>query len=207
VASLAPIAALLAAILVAWVGWNNLKHQQTALRVSVQSDARNLRQKRQADGRSEWWRRTQWALEATASDDPVMSGYGAGLLSLLAKSDMAGPEDKALLDAVWEGTSTEMKDEGIEQLIRDALDQEGLTEEESASLRKVIDQATLDTLEQLKEQARNLTHEDMAAMLKQYEEPKSHEGADESSVPAPTEPVDGGRAVGDNEPTKEEADG
>jgi hypothetical protein len=65
VASLAPIAALLAAILVAWVGWNNLKHQQTALRVSVQSDARNLRQKRQADGRSEWWRRTQWALEAS----------------------------------------------------------------------------------------------------------------------------------------------
>lgn len=77
-------------------------------------------QKKKADARSEWWRRTQWALDATISEDPRMYGYGAAMLRLLAKSKLADKHDKPVIDALWQGTSTAMSDESIEQLIADA---------------------------------------------------------------------------------------
>lgn len=135
IAAFTPVAALIAAIVAAIVGWRNLKQQQRALKVTVRSDARNLRQRREADARSEWWRRTQWALEAATSGNTIMYGYGTGMLDLLAQSELAGPEDKELLDAVWEGTSTEMRDDGIERLLMLAKEQDGLTVDELASLR------------------------------------------------------------------------
>lgn len=139
IAALAPGVALLAAIGAVWVGLRNLKQQQRALKVSVRSDARNLKQKREADARSEWWRRTQWALEATASESDEMYGYGTGMLSLLVKSELASPEDKALLYAVRQGTSTDMQEEGINQLVEEAFEQDDLTDEELASLRSFGD--------------------------------------------------------------------
>lgn len=48
----------------------------------------SIRQKREADARSEWWRRTQWALEASASDNDEMYSYGTGMLDLLARSEL-----------------------------------------------------------------------------------------------------------------------
>ncbi|WP_311214558.1 MULTISPECIES: hypothetical protein [unclassified Arthrobacter] len=167
VASLAPVAALVAAGLVTWIGWRNLKHQQRALKVAVRSDARNLRQKRDADARSEWWKRTQWALEAAASDDPRMYSYGTGGLTLLAQSDLAGPKDKALLDAVWEGTDSEMQDAGIEHLIKTASEQEDLSYEELLSLMS-FGPSDVEALERLKEQAKNLSVEDMEKILESY---------------------------------------
>ncbi|MHA7271370.1 hypothetical protein [Arthrobacter sp. HLT1-20] len=131
-------ATLLAAVVAFLIGWLSLRQQKNALATQVAANTSSLEQKREADARSEWWRRTQWALEAATSENPTMYSYGAGMLDLLAKSDLAGTEDKALLDAVWEGTSTEMNDEGIELLIQDALDQENLTEEELASLSSFV---------------------------------------------------------------------
>lgn len=116
-------ATLLAAAAVLYIGW------------------RTLKQKREADARSEWWRRTQWALEAVASADAAMYAYGTGMLDLLAKSDLASPEDKELLDAVWEGTSTEMQDADIEQLFEEARVQEGLTDEQLITLRSYFNGA------------------------------------------------------------------
>lgn len=135
VAAAAPAAALLAASLVTWIGWRNLKHQQRALDESMKSDAASLDQKRQADGRSEWWRRTQWALAASTSEDTRMYAYGTGILDRLSESDLATPEDKALLDAVWQGSSTAMQDDSIDDLIAAARSLPNLTEEEIALLR------------------------------------------------------------------------
>jgi hypothetical protein len=145
----APIAALVAAAAVTIVGLLNLKHQQKALKTSVRSDAKNLaqrrtadatnlEQKRLADARSEWWRRTQWALEATADGNPdsAMYEYGTTMLDVLAKSDLAGPEEKAMLDAVWQGSATEMEEEGIDALVEDAAELGDLSEEQLESLRK-----------------------------------------------------------------------
>ncbi|MDO5863345.1 MULTISPECIES: hypothetical protein [Paenarthrobacter] len=95
----------------------------------------SIRQKREADARSEWWRRTQWALEASASDNDEMYSYGTGMLDLLARSELATPKDKELLDAVWEVTDTEMQDDSIEQLINEASKLNGLNEEEKAIVR------------------------------------------------------------------------
>lgn len=165
--ALTPLAALTAAVVAAVVGYKNLRQQQRALNASVRSDARNLRQKREADTRSEWWRRTQWALEAAASDNTTMYGYGAGMLDLLAQSELAGPHDKALLDAVWEVTSTEMEDDSIKQLIQDAREQDDLSYEEVVSLMSFT-QADFDKHEELKEQARNMTSEQWERLVKFY---------------------------------------
>jgi hypothetical protein len=145
----APVVALVAAAAVTIVGLLNLKHQQKALKTSVRSDARNLAQKRTADAtnleqkrladaRSEWWRRTQWALEAAAdrNRDSALYDYGTTMLDVLAKSDLAGPEEKAMLDAVWQGSATEMEDEGIDALVEDAAELGDLSEEQLESLRK-----------------------------------------------------------------------
>lgn len=101
-ASLGPLAILVAALLAFGIGlWN-------------------LHQKSEADARSEWWRRTQWALEATTTNNPRLFDYGAGTLERLADTKLAHKEDKALLDAVWQGEGTKMQDERIEALLADA---------------------------------------------------------------------------------------
>ena len=65
----------------------------------------------------EWWTRTMWALEATASPSDRMFGYGAAMLVELARSGAASNEEKVLLDAVWEVTGTQMRDPAIPQLL------------------------------------------------------------------------------------------
>ncbi|GAA5230092.1 hypothetical protein [Arthrobacter cryoconiti] len=134
-AALTPIAALVAAIVAAVVGYRNLKQQQRALAAQISTHESTLKQKSESDAKSEWWRRTQWSLDATTSVNTTMYGYGTGVLVLMAKSKLADPEDKELLDAVWQATSTEMQDEDIERLIKDAQWQENLTEEETASVQ------------------------------------------------------------------------
>ena len=114
---------------------SNLIQQQKVLTAQDAANASNLEQRREADARSEWWRRTQWALEAAASEGATMYAYGTGMLQVLVTSDLASSEDKKLLDAVWEGTSTEMQDGDIEQLFEEARDQEGLTDEQLMTLR------------------------------------------------------------------------
>lgn len=114
VASFGSWAALVAAIVAFFIGWWT------------------IRQKREADARAEWWRRTQWALEASASENDAMNAYGTGMLDLLARSELASPKDKELLDAVWEVTDTEMQDDNIEQLLDEAANLKGLNPEQQA---------------------------------------------------------------------------
>lgn len=65
----------------------------------------------------EWWTRTMWALEATASPSDRMFGYGAAMLIELARSDAASKEEKVLLDGVWGVSGTQMRDTAIRQLL------------------------------------------------------------------------------------------
>lgn len=61
------------------------------------ADSRALRQKEIAEGRAEWWRRAEWAIDRACSDNP--SQRVAGLLSLtdLADSALVGPAEIELL--------------------------------------------------------------------------------------------------------------
>ncbi|MFD1846962.1 hypothetical protein [Arthrobacter flavus] len=76
--------------------------------------------KRDLAASSEWWTRTQWALEATVSENEMKNIYGLILLSALAKSKEADFREKSMLDAVWKGACTGMQDDAIDQLIGEA---------------------------------------------------------------------------------------
>jgi GAF domain-containing protein len=94
VGALAPLAVLLAAVLAAVTAFATLRQRATADRAA-------LEQKRRADDRAEWWRRTQWAIDAATSLDPIRQEAGVEALLQLSYSDLATEEDRLILDAIW----------------------------------------------------------------------------------------------------------
>lgn len=97
-AALGPLAVLIGAGIAAYVGW------------------RTLKQKAAADDRAEWWRRTQWALDAVYSGDARRGTVGLKVLKVLAESDLAGPGELAVLEAAWENPL-----DAAEQRVRSTL--------------------------------------------------------------------------------------
>jgi hypothetical protein len=83
-AALGPLAVLLAASIAAYVAW------------------KTLAQKAVADDRSEWWKRTQWALDAVYSGDRKLGTVGLKVLKVLGESELAGDGELAVLEAAWE---------------------------------------------------------------------------------------------------------
>ncbi|WAH99342.1 hypothetical protein [Arthrobacter sp. MMS18-M83] len=77
--ALSPLAVLAAAIVAAIVG------------------LLSLRQKARADDRSEWWRRAQWALDASLSRSRSEAEMGQKAIELLGQSELASREELALL--------------------------------------------------------------------------------------------------------------
>lgn len=112
----------------------NLKQQQTSMNATVDSNASSLEQKREADARAEWWRRTQWGLEAMTSGIPVKEEYGAAVMTIQAQSNLAGPEELTMLDAVLKDFSNELQEGYLDRLEQDAraLQVELTPEEENA---------------------------------------------------------------------------
>lgn len=84
VAALSPFAVLIGAIVAGIIGFNQIK------------------QKREADNRAEWWKRTQWALDAVNSGEPRRGTMGLKVLTVLAESDLAGKGELDVLAAAWE---------------------------------------------------------------------------------------------------------
>jgi hypothetical protein len=89
-AALGPLAVLLAAAIGAAV----------SLRTLTQRAA--LAQQREADNRSEWWNRAQWALDSALSADPRRTELGLGVLAVLADSGLASPEDLKIITVAWQ---------------------------------------------------------------------------------------------------------
>jgi hypothetical protein len=56
-----------------------------------------LWQRRRADNRAEWWRRAQWALDASLSSQATRAKLGQQAISILGRSKLATPEDGVLL--------------------------------------------------------------------------------------------------------------
>ncbi|HEV7168907.1 MAG: hypothetical protein ACHQ7M_21285 [Chloroflexota bacterium] len=100
VAALSPLAILLAAVVAAIVGLLTLRQKSAA-------DARALAQRTEADNRSEWWRRTQWALDKAMSPDADSKALGLATLSVLARSELARAEELQLLDIAWKSVMNE----------------------------------------------------------------------------------------------------
>ena len=94
-AALGPLAVLLAAAIGAAVSLRTLKQRAAA-------DTAALAQQREADNRSEWWTRTQWALDSALSADPRRAELGLGVLAVLADSGLASPEELRIITVAWE---------------------------------------------------------------------------------------------------------
>jgi hypothetical protein len=77
--ALSPLAVLVAAIVAAVVGFLS------------------LRQKARADNRAEWWRRAQWALDASLARSRSEAEMGQKAIDLLGRSELASREELALL--------------------------------------------------------------------------------------------------------------
>lgn len=59
-------------------------------------------QKNQADRRSEWWRRTQWAFERTFNEDNVQAELGWKMLNALVSSRLATSDDSDIVQVIAE---------------------------------------------------------------------------------------------------------
>ena len=75
-------APLLAAIIAAWIAW------------------RTLAQRREADRRDQWWKRTQWAIDLAMDRDFSRAIVGLVALKHLAASDLCTDEDYEMLDKI-----------------------------------------------------------------------------------------------------------
>ena len=98
-AALGPLAVLLAAVIGAVISLRTLRQRAAA-------DTAALAQKREADNRSEWWNRTEWALDSSLSADPRRVELGLGVLAVLAESGLASPEELEIITVAWEDPLT-----------------------------------------------------------------------------------------------------
>jgi hypothetical protein len=78
-ASLGPLAILLAALIAAFIGWRSMQTQAEAHR------------------RAQWWERAEWALDASMSSSIDRKVVGLGVLALLSESNLAGEEEARIL--------------------------------------------------------------------------------------------------------------
>ncbi|MFF2319058.1 hypothetical protein ACFVTE_22650 [Arthrobacter sp. NPDC058097] len=78
----AAFAPLLAAVIAAWIAW------------------RTLTQRREADRRDQWWKRTQWAIDLAMDRDFSRAVVGLVALKHLAASDLCTDEDYEMLDKI-----------------------------------------------------------------------------------------------------------
>lgn len=105
VAAFGPLAVLFSAVLAAFISWNTLRQRRAADREALaqkrETDLNALSQKTEADSRAEWWRRTQWALEAALDHKPEKQDIGLAVLELLTTSNLAGPEEAQIIAEAW----------------------------------------------------------------------------------------------------------
>lgn len=78
-ASLGPLAILVAALIAAFIGWRSMQVQAEANR------------------RAQWWERAEWALDASMSSSMDRRVMGLGVLVLLSESTLAGEEEARIL--------------------------------------------------------------------------------------------------------------
>lgn len=85
--------AVLAAIAAAVIAYRAYRQRERA-------DGLSYRQRKVADERAEWWRRTQWTIDYASDPDEEKVRIGLRTLRFLLSSDLASEEDKAMVRAL-----------------------------------------------------------------------------------------------------------
>lgn len=91
---LGPVLLFLSALIAAIIAWKTYR-QRTA------ADALSYRQRKEADEREEWWRRTQWAIDYASEEHEEKAAIGLAALDLLQVSPLATADDRMLLDTLY----------------------------------------------------------------------------------------------------------
>jgi hypothetical protein len=124
VALFSPAAVLLAAVLAALINWRILRQRtkadNTALEQKREADRKALEQKTAADNRAEWWRRAQWALDSSLSDDPDRAKLGLGIMTVLA-ANPPGPDEIRILSIAWEDPLRVAEDHVADEALTEAF--------------------------------------------------------------------------------------
>lgn len=61
---------------------------------------RTLRQRTKADRQDQWWKRAQWAIDLSLSDDDQRRATGLAGVSYLAGSELAGQDETEFITRV-----------------------------------------------------------------------------------------------------------
>lgn len=130
--------AIAAAVVAFVVGSRSLAQQREQLetqrdQITAQTTAAAdaLGQRQEADDRSEWWRRTQWAIESAASEDETLNAVGMRMIPKMHKSGLASDEDRDLLDTIWQVAPAAADEESAEEFEKrlDEFDEELLLDD------------------------------------------------------------------------------
>jgi hypothetical protein len=127
VAALVPLVVLL----IAGIGWFALRRPTVA--DAVVFDAETI-----ASGRSDWWSRARWALEASLADNPVRQEVGLAALELLNASSLSGKEETLIIAEAWKRplrdsrTTSRLAEKGS---VREDDSESGISPEERVIIR------------------------------------------------------------------------
>ena len=100
------VAASQGSSLPAWVDWVSALAPFATLVAALVAGTialLGLQQRRVADAKEEWWRRFAWASDLLLDARPERQEIGVRTLTLLARSELAHPEELEVVDAAWGG--------------------------------------------------------------------------------------------------------
>lgn len=101
IGSLLLVATAATAAIIAWRTYRQRKDaDEKVYHQRKEADEKAYRQRKDADERAEWWRRAQWAIDYASDPDTEKVRIGLRTLRFLLTSDLASPEDKALVRAL-----------------------------------------------------------------------------------------------------------
>lgn len=91
---LGPVLLFLTALTAAAIAWKTYSQRKVADDLSYQ-------QRKEADEREEWWRRTQWAIDYAADEHEEKAAIGLAALDMLQISPLATADDRMLIDTLY----------------------------------------------------------------------------------------------------------
>lgn len=144
-AALGPLTVLAGAV-VLWVGLASVKRQRLNTEKQSEDNGKALDARRKADDRAEWWKRVQWALDASLGVELRRQSLGFEMLERLTQEEGIDTRDLKLLDAAWQPTpaadetSAESALADVERAMQDFTDQGLVDEDYLAAYQRVMDE-------------------------------------------------------------------
>lgn len=146
VAALGPLAVLAGGVITLIIGLLSLRRQRINAEKQSTDNGEALAERRRADDRSEWWKRAQWALDASLSESTARQDLGFKMLKRLIRAGNIDKEDLELLDPAWlrtaasSGSQAEAVLVGTTEALTDMAGQGFIPDEYLSEYRRIMDE-------------------------------------------------------------------